>query len=275
MQSGGRPEDGFVPRKAEAPSAADRTPGPGAGTQRTSCLADFYNSPGVTVASGVGRAERMLRLLAAAVELRDDRLRIVDVGCGDGMATAMVADAVGFDHVVGVDWAEHALHSARDRGVVTVRAALEGAGLPLADDSTDVVIFSEVIEHLVATDDAVREIRRVLRPRGALLLSTPNLAAWYNRALLALGVQPVFSEVSLKGIYGRPGSEVVGHLRLFTRRALAEFLADNGFRVVDIVGGPYHDVPAPLRPLDRLLCKWPSVASELLVHATKSDALTS
>lgn len=48
------------------------------------------------------------------------------------------------------------------------------------------------------------------------MLSTPNLAAWYNRALLLAGVQPVFSEVSLRAIHGRPGTEVVGHLRLYT-----------------------------------------------------------
>ena len=58
-----------------------------------------------------------------------------------------------------------------------------------------------------------------------MLLSTPNLAAWYNRVLLALGVQPVFTEVSLRGIFGRPGSVVAGHLRIFTRSALAQLLS--------------------------------------------------
>ena len=67
------------------------------------------------------------------------------------------------------------------------------------------MIMSELIEHLVDTDSAVDEVRRVLRPGGVLLLSTPNLAAWFNRGLVGLGIQPVFSEVSLRGIYGRPG----------------------------------------------------------------------
>ena len=80
--------------------------------------------------------------------------------------------------------------------------------------------MSELIEHLVDTDSALDEAWRVLKPGGWLLLSTPNLAAWYNRGLLALGVQPVFSEVSLRGVFGRPGTVVAGHLHMFTRRHL-------------------------------------------------------
>ena len=69
------------------------------------------------------------------------------------------------------------------------------------------------------------------------------------------------------GIHGRPGSQVVGHLRLFTARALRSMLPAAGFEVVRITGAPYHDVPRPFRPLDRAACHTPSLASILLVHA--------
>jgi len=121
----------------------------------------------------------------------------------------------------------------------------------------------------VDTDSAIDEIHRVLRPGGRLLVSTPNLAAWYNRGLLALGIQPIFSEVSLRDVYGRPGSQVAGHLHMFTRRALVDFLAAYGFDGIRVTGARYHDVPAVLRPLDRLFCRWPSAASILLVQARK------
>jgi SAM-dependent methyltransferase len=130
--------------------------------------------------------------------------------------------------------------------------------------------MSELIEHLVDTDSALDEAHRVLKPGGSLLLSTPNLAAWYNRGLVALGVQPVFSEVSLRGVYGRPGSVVAGHLHLFTRGALVGLLAARGFAVVRVSGARYHDVPGPLRPLDRVFCAWPAAASILLVHARRT-----
>ena len=69
--------------------------------------------------------------------------------------------------------------------------------------------------------------------------------------------------------YGRPGSEVVGHLRLFTRRALKGLLHATGFIDIEVKGAPYHDVPGLLRPLDRLLCHVPDLSSNLLAVARK------
>ena len=75
--------------------------------------------------------------------------------------------------------------------------------------------------------------------------------------------------MSLTGVFGRPGRVVAGHLRLFTRRALTEFLTASGFRCVTVAGARYHDVPRPLGALDRAFCRWPSAASILLVYARK------
>jgi SAM-dependent methyltransferase len=230
-------------------------------------LRDFYEAPGTTVSSGPDRARRQARMLAGVLAGRDGRQRIVDVGCGEGTATYLVKRLDPANTVIGIDWSAMALAQARARGLLVVQGGIDG--LPLPDASVDVVIMSELIEHLVDTDAAAEEARRVLRPGGTLLMSTPNLAAWYNRGLVGLGIQPVFSEVSLKGIYGRPGQEVVGHLRLFTRRALEEFLTARGFACERVCGAPYYDVPRPLRPLDRVLCHWPSAASILLVQARR------
>jgi SAM-dependent methyltransferase len=238
--------------------------GPGSGG-----LHAFYEDPGTTVSSGPDRAHRQARMLAAVLAERSGPQRIVDVGCGEGSATDLVKRLDPRNTVIGVDWSAMALVQARARGLLVIQGGLDASGLPLPDAGTDVVIMSELIEHLVDTDAAVEEARRILRPGGILLLSTPNLAAWFNRGLLGLGIQPVFSEVSLRGIYGRPGRQVVGHLRLFTRRALVEFLTARGFACERVLGAPYHDVPRPLRPLDRSLCRWPSVASILLVQARR------
>ena len=231
-------------------------------------LQAFYETPGVPLSSGPDRARRQARMLAAILRDANGPAVVLDVGCGDGAALAVAAAQNPRHQFAGIDWSADALRQARARGLTVVRGTIE-TRLPVTDGAADVVIMSELIEHLVDPDGALEEVRRVLRPGGALLLSTPNLAAWYNRGLLAAGIQPVFSEVSLRGVFGRPGSVVAGHLRLFTRRALTEFLTASGFRCVTVAGARYHDVPRPLGPLDRAFCRWPSAASILLVHARK------
>jgi len=195
---------------------------------------------------------------------------IVDMGCGDGEAASIALAANPGHRLVGIDWSADALTQAQARRLTLVRAAVDGISLPLRTGTADVVIMSEIIEHLVDTDSALDEAWRVLKPGGSLLLSTPNLAAWYNRGLLAFGVQPVFSEVSLRGVFGRPGSVVAGHLRMFTSRSLTGLLRARGFGFIELSGARYHDVPRPLRPLDRVFCAWPGAASIILVRARKT-----
>ncbi|WP_369217434.1 class I SAM-dependent methyltransferase [Streptomyces flavofungini] len=234
-------------------------------------LRDFYEDPAVPVASGDARSLRQARILADALGPATVRAAtVLDVGCGDGTAAATAAPLLAGHRVIGVDWSQDALKRAHAHLPDVVRGELTDGGLPFADGAADAVLFSEVIEHLVDPDGALDELRRVLRPGGHLMLSTPNLAAWYNRGLLLAGVQPVFSEVSLRGIHGRPGTEVVGHLRLYTARALRGFVAASGFEVVRLSGAPFHGVPRPLRALDRLACAVPSASSILLLHARRT-----
>lgn len=230
-----------------------------------SSLQALYEDPATPVASGPDRSRRQAAILARALR-GGGPATVLDIGCGDGSAAATAGSLLKPHRIVGVDWSQEALRRAATH-LTAVRGELTSPGLPFRTDAADAVLFSEVIEHLVDPDAALDEIHRVLRPGGHLLLSTPNLAAWYNRALLLLGTQPVFSEVSLRGIHGRPGSQVVGHLRLFTARALRSMLPAAGFEVVRLTGAPYHDVPRPFRPLDRAACHAPSLASILLVHA--------
>ncbi len=232
-------------------------------------LLAFYEDPAVPASSGPDRARRQAEMLAEVLATMPAPASILDVGCGDGFATAMAARRNRAHNFAGLDWSAPSLAQAAGRGVAVLRAGLD-TPLPIRSESVDVVVMSEVIEHLVDTDSAVEEACRVLKPGGSLLLSTPNLAAWYNRGLLALGIQPVFSEVSLRSVFGRPGRQVAGHLHMFTRRALVDFLAAYGLDCVRVSGATYHDVPAGLRPLDRLFCHWPSAASILLVRARKA-----
>jgi SAM-dependent methyltransferase len=64
--------------------------------------------------------------------------------------------------------------------------------IPFEDDYFDLVIFTEVLEHVPAPPSQVlREVRRVIRKGGKLILSVPNIAALHCRLKLLFGVQPL------------------------------------------------------------------------------------
>jgi len=196
--------------------------------------------------------------------------RLLDIGSGAGVGAALIAKTASIGHVVCIDLSVPALIEVRKRGFSPLVASAEGHKLPFPDKCFDIVMIDEVIEHLVDTDSIMEEINRVLTDEGQLLISTPNLASWFNRIALLFGIQPAFSEVSFKKVYGRPGSGIVGHLRLFTKRALTAFVEDNGFHNTKTVGVPFPELPKFVRPLDTFFSRFPSIAGGLVVRADKN-----
>jgi ubiquinone/menaquinone biosynthesis C-methylase UbiE len=152
--------------------------------------------------------------------------RVLDLGCGDGALAGVLADAASTSgSVIGVDVAEAALRRARARHpqLTFTLAPIEGA-LPFDDGSFDVVWSSEVIEHVADTARWLSELRRVLVPRGQLLLTTPS----HGRLRLAIGGIERYSE------------PLGDHLHLYTARSLRELLIEFDFGVSELrgAGGP-------------------------------------
>jgi SAM-dependent methyltransferase len=101
---------------------------------------------------------------------------VLDAGCGEGYAAGLLRGAWPDVRVVGVDYDTlTTTHAARTHG--GERAAyLRGAltALPLATGSAEVTVSLQVLEHIWAPGDYVRELARVTRAGGVLVLSTPN-----------------------------------------------------------------------------------------------------
>jgi SAM-dependent methyltransferase len=142
---------------------------------------------------------------------------VLDLGCGDGAFTAVMA-AAGADPV-GAEVADVALARARERHPeLDFRlVAIEGP-LPFQDALFDVVWASEVIEHVADTARWLSEVRRVLKPGGHLLVTTPS----HGRLRLALaGIE-------------RLAPPLGDHLHLYTRSALRSLLEELGFGEVRV-----------------------------------------
>src|SRR5262245_26886164 len=94
---------------------------------------------------------------------------LVDVGCGRGTLLHEARHLVG--HCTGVDVLPHDGFPA---GSAFIQADLDKQGFPLPDACSDLVTCVEAIEHVENPRALVRELTRLLRPGGALALTTPN-----------------------------------------------------------------------------------------------------
>jgi len=140
--------------------------------------------------------------------------RLLDVGCSSG-AFLGTATAAGLE-VDGVEPSPEAAETARRAGYKVFGGTLEEARYP--DAAFDAVTLIELVEHLREPRALLAECRRVLRPGGVVLVTTPNAASWTARALGAH-----WEVFSLRGMGG--------HVSFFNPGSLALLAARAGFAV--------------------------------------------
>ncbi len=112
--------------------------------------------------------------------------RVLDLGCRDGALTRAYTDG---NEVVGVDADREALAEAAKLGIETHWADLDEP-LPFEDESFDVVVAGELMEHLRDPARFASEARRVLRPSGTFVASVPNAFRLKNRLRFLMGRKP-------------------------------------------------------------------------------------
>jgi 2-polyprenyl-3-methyl-5-hydroxy-6-metoxy-1,4-benzoquinol methylase len=132
---------------------------------------------------------------------------VLDLGCRDGSLTKHFLKG---NEVIGVDIDDVALSICReDLGIKTFHHDLNET-LPFDASSFDVVVASEVIEHLMFPEITLREVYRILKNEGVLVGSTPNITRIKNRLQFLFGNTPFFNDTA--------------HLRYFSYTTLNELI---------------------------------------------------
>jgi SAM-dependent methyltransferase len=209
-------------------------------------------------------------------------VHVLDIGPESPSISAFIQKSIGVmqNNYHCVDVSHAVVESLAGDGYQATCCDLSTQTLPYEDEYFELVILAEVIEHLTNPDHALREIHRVLKPGGVLLLTTPNLASWVNRLLLLAGHQPLTTETSTERGFGwgsrGPKMKPVGHLRLFVYASLTEMLVNYGFRLLVTGGLPYEpglveQMPFKtlVRLVNRVLGLHPSLGGGLLAIAER------
>jgi 2-polyprenyl-3-methyl-5-hydroxy-6-metoxy-1,4-benzoquinol methylase len=151
--------------------------------------------------------------------------RVLDVGCGTGRHACEIFRTLGAD-VVGIDLNMEDLRKAAltlylmdgvDHGSWVISRA-DATKLPFRDSSFDVVICSEVLEHIPGNREAIAELVRVLKPGKDLVVSVPRFLP--ERICWALS----------SDYHNEPG----GHIRIYRKRELLSLLENAGTKCWDI-----------------------------------------
>ena len=175
--------------------------------------------------------DRKFEVLADAIRGQLPVDAYLDAGCGDGRYLAALPGLGPLPgRVVGVDIAESILATARRATAQAglepelVRANLEQ--LPLGDAEFDLVVSIQVLEHLLDPAAGLRELARVTRPGGTLVLSTDNRRRLITKTLNA----PRWALAGLLGKRNRRDLFSFPH-RTFTRGELIQLMLEAGFDV--------------------------------------------
>jgi methionine biosynthesis protein MetW len=212
-------------------------------------------------------------------------LDVLDVGCGSGVHGAELKRIHGH-RVTGVDLSEQSVAKAKSRVAEAYVADVTAPErYPFFGARTfDVIVFSDILEHLIAPMDVLSRHYQLLAPGGHILISLPNIAIWNVRLEILAG----------RFEYTDTGTLDRTHIRFFTRRSFRRFTAEAGLHVVSsritpgimrpfvplikkvynrgghVAGetdspsimdsGPYQLYMKSLYPVERAICSaWPSM----------------
>jgi GT2 family glycosyltransferase/SAM-dependent methyltransferase len=167
---------------------------------------------------------------------------VLDLGCATGaVGAALKADGC---HVVGVEFDSEA---AAQAGQVLDRVVVADLDDPTSLDefessNFDAIICGDVLEHLTAPAETLRRIRRLLAPKGVVVISIPNVAHGAVRLSLLAG----------RFEYQPLGLLDSTHIHFFTRESLQELLEVSGFTAVQVerTFSELFDTEIPLDPVD-------------------------
>jgi len=163
-------------------------------------------------------------ILTFCAELR--ARRVVDIGCGNGALCRELASR-GYE-VVGCEPSADGVRFAQSAAPEQVfhQLGVDDDPSAVGNESFDVAIATEVIEHLVRPRNLPRFAKQLLRPGGHLIISTPYHGYLKNLVLAVTDKWDAHLNPFWDG----------GHIKFWSRRTLSQLLSEAGFRVVRFVG---------------------------------------
>jgi SAM-dependent methyltransferase len=190
---------------------------------------------------------------------RLDAVLDIGAGGGDDLLLARARHPSSALHAVEV-YPEYQ-QALRAKGITVHGLNIERDAIPLPDESVDVVIANQILEHVKEVFWVFHEATRVLRVGGSLIIGVPNLASLHNRLLLAIGRQPTCLQNQSAHVRGYTKSDLL---------ALLQACFPDGYVLRGFGGGNFYPFPPVIaKPLASLL---PNMAWGIFLSLEKRRA---
>jgi len=161
--------------------------------------------------------------------------KVLDVGCYSGLFSAMVMEKFPGVDLVAVEIDDERISMAKTRGIKVFKTDFEKDNLLFADNYFDAVLFLETIEHLANPLKILAEIRRVVKPGGEVIISTPNSVGLFARYSHLRGVAPFYIPFLRSDNIQRGHKNVYSYHRFeLNLRQAMDLFVENGYIVKQI-----------------------------------------
>ncbi len=154
--------------------------------------------------------------------------KILDIGCGPGV---VLKPFTKFNTVIGLDISKEYAKLAEQKGYSKVIVQNAEEGLPFESKSFDIVVCTDLIEHLFDTEFVGREIHRVLKDDGFAVLNVPNQNHLWGRIRFLLGY-------GINQHKAKSKDWNYFHIRFFTWKSWNNYLKVCGFKVKEFYPVP-------------------------------------
>jgi len=196
--------------------------------------------------------------IGIVLSLIGKKKRVLDVGCYDGTISKLIMN--NDNEVYGVDVSSKGVELAKQKGIKAIVHDVEES-LPFPENFFDVVFIGEVIEHVFDTDRFLEEIKRALKVKGYLIITTPNLASLGRRILLLIGKNPL--------VETRANETASGHIRYFVKHSLYELLESHQFKIDGFTSDAVNFDNSGKHFSTKLAKVFPALGKTLIVKAIK------
>ena len=159
---------------------------------------------------------------------------VLDVGAGGGQISKLIKLKLDAS-VKAINLSKWDIKECKKKGIACYRVDIEKQHFPFKKNMFDTIIFLEVIEHLFNPYPPLKEIKRILKPKGSLILSTHNC---YN---LSMRLRFLFGQTPEPHLDVSNEKNLGQHIRLYNYRIIEKLLKNVGFVKIDF--HPWINLP--------------------------------